>query len=285
MLDLHVHADPSLFPRARDAEGLARDYALHGFEGFVLKMHHGSSAEAAALLRSLHPELRIEGGIVLNAFVGGLNPYAVDAALTLGARMVWLPTIHAAAHEKACGCLGGFEFQRAATRLQLGEGLTIVDASGGLKPEVHEILDLLDGSGAALATGHVGREEVRVLHAAMRERRVDVPLVLNHVFFDVPAFPLDELEPFVGDGVYFELVELSQSVKVGATSFEAVREALLARPDGNWILASDGGQAGRPPPAEALTSWVERLREGGVSDTALERYTSRHPLEVLGGSG
>lgn len=32
------------------------------------------------------------GGITLNRQVGGINPYAVESALKLGGKVVWLPT-------------------------------------------------------------------------------------------------------------------------------------------------------------------------------------------------
>jgi hypothetical protein len=93
--DLHVHSYPSLFPRLADDLGLAEAYAAAGFAGFALKSHHESTASRAYLLGRLHPELRVAGGIVLNGFVGGINPSAVEACLRTGGRIVWMPTIDA----------------------------------------------------------------------------------------------------------------------------------------------------------------------------------------------
>ena len=280
--DLHVHAAPSLFPRQADGVTLAAQYAHAGASGFLLKHHHGSSVEAAAALQALHPGMDVHGGLVLNQFVGGVNAFAVDAAVALGAKMIWLPTLHASAHERACGCLGGFTFQQPATRLDLCEGIDLLDDQGTLWPQVHEVLDVLHGRGVALGTGHVSREEVFAVHAAIRERKLDVPLVVNHVFFDVPNLAADDLTALHGDGVFFEIVELSTQAKVGATTVAEVARMLQQHPDWNWILASDGGQVDAGPPPKRLDAFRDALQAAGVSVAALERYLERHPRAALG---
>jgi hypothetical protein len=52
--------------------------------GFVVKSHHGSSVESATLVDRKVSDLKVLGGLVLNQFVGGLNPLAVEAALAPG---------------------------------------------------------------------------------------------------------------------------------------------------------------------------------------------------------
>jgi len=281
MFDLHVHAAPSLFPRSTGGVGLAQAYRDAGASGFLLKHHHGSSVEAAATLNELHPSLTVLGGVVLNMFVGGVNAYAVDAAVATGARMVWLPTIHAAAHEKACGCLGGFTFQQASSKLVLCEGIDLLDEDGKLWPQVFEVLEALNGTGVALGTGHVGREELFAVHAAIHEGNYDIPLVINHVFFDVPKLPMDDLARLHSERTYFEIVELSTSTHVGATTDEAVAAVLNNHPDWNWVLASDGGQAGNDSPPARLRDFMQRLAQAGIPESRLEQYVEAHPRTLL----
>lgn len=63
----------------------------------VIKSHHFPTVNRAALVNRLrkerHPDSDFEmfGGITLNRFVGGINPQAVEAALKLGAKLVWPP--------------------------------------------------------------------------------------------------------------------------------------------------------------------------------------------------
>src|SRR6185312_17125067 len=72
-------------------------YEEAGFAGCVLKGHAEPTAGRAAAAGDGR-SVRVHGAIVLNHAVGGLNPDAVDAALALGARVVWMPTIDAQGH-------------------------------------------------------------------------------------------------------------------------------------------------------------------------------------------
>ena len=47
--DLHVHAAPGLFPRWGDARDLADACHAAGMRGVLLKAHHGSTVEVAAM--------------------------------------------------------------------------------------------------------------------------------------------------------------------------------------------------------------------------------------------
>jgi hypothetical protein len=82
MFDLHVHAALDVFPRRGDDRQILRWYHEAGFSGCVLKGHYdatmGRAAAAAAGLG-----LRAYGGQALNQHLGGINPAAVAAALTI----------------------------------------------------------------------------------------------------------------------------------------------------------------------------------------------------------
>ena len=81
----------------------------------LLKNHHAPTVMMAATLSELHPKLAVRGGIALNRSVGGLNPAAVEAALMMGAAMVWLPTQDAEHERQSLG--------------KPGTGIRIVDAT------------------------------------------------------------------------------------------------------------------------------------------------------------
>src|SRR5918999_618044 len=100
-VDLHVHPSPSLYPRQIDQVEAARQADGARLRAILIKDHHHSTAPDLAslgphLLRDLG--VQVFGGGVLNSYVGGLNPYAVDLTLRLGGRMVWFPTISSANH-------------------------------------------------------------------------------------------------------------------------------------------------------------------------------------------
>jgi hypothetical protein len=278
--DLHVHAGPCLFPRWGDAWDLVRACTAAGMGGVLLKSHHGSTVESASLISRHSPDLIVHGGITLNGFVGGLNPMAVEAALALGGRAVWLPTIHARHHEERCGCLGGFGFQGSATARVPAEGYT-VNQGDRLRPEVHDILDLVHGRPVALATGHISAEEISVLATAIRERGLQVRLLVNHVCFTVPALGIDQLRALAGDQVWFETAYLSISPLVRASSPEAVARLVLAVPEARWIMVSDSGQTANPPAPDALRAFAAALGEHQVSEARLRRMLVDEPAALL----
>ena len=45
--------------------------------------------------------IKVFGGVVLDYHAGGLNPMAVEPAVKMGGKIVWLPTYHELGHEIA----------------------------------------------------------------------------------------------------------------------------------------------------------------------------------------
>ena len=89
--DLHVHAGPDVRARKMSALELARAARQAGMRGLLLKNHHTATTALATTLREAIPGLQVFGGLALNRAAGGLNPYAVEAALAMGAAEIWMP--------------------------------------------------------------------------------------------------------------------------------------------------------------------------------------------------
>ena len=280
--DIHVHAAPSLFERWGDAWELAEHCRRAGMRGFVLKCHHGSSVEVADLLSRRFPELRALGGVVLNQFVGGLNPYAAESALALGGRVVWLPTIHAAFHGERCGCIGGFGFQRPAVTSVPERGVSILDADGRLVAAVRDIAALCGEHGAVLATGHVSPREIRALAAFVADLPRRPRLLVNHVDFHAPGLAAADVAALAGDGVWFELAYISVSELVGCATFSSTAALISSVPRARWVLASDSGQRGNPPAPVALARYLTGLTAAGIDRRLLDRMLTAEPAELLG---
>jgi hypothetical protein len=279
--DLHVHAAPSLFERRGDVWDLAGACAAAGMAGVVLKSHHGSSVEAAALVGARVPSLAVYGGVVLNGFVGGLNALAVETCLALGGRIVWLPTVHAAAHEACFGTLGGFPFQASKVARRPARGLSILDTDGRLARGMLEVLEVLEGRPAVLATGHVSAREILALAGHLRETRADVRLLLTHVFFKVPRLTVDELRVLQSDRTWFETAWFTVSPKGNATAAQ-VATWIGALPSARWIMSSDSGQAGSPPGPEALETFARGLIESGLEERRVRAMLIDEPARLLG---
>ena len=127
-IDLHCHPYPDLFPRLADDFDIVRAARDAGMRAIMLKCHHESTVSRAYLVQRVVPGIRVYGGIVLNFYVGGLNPAAVEASLRLGGKEVWMPTVDAGYHAEVHGGTGGYDSQQGG-RSQ-AEGIW-VDRQGG----------------------------------------------------------------------------------------------------------------------------------------------------------
>jgi len=278
--DAHVHAAPSLFPRWGTARELAEVCRQAGMAGIVLKSHHGSSVEIASAVGEGAPGLDVLGGVVLNGFVGGLNPFAVESCLALGGKVVWLPTLHAAAHGRVFGSLGTFPFQQARVARQPAAGIRLLDDRGRAQPSLTDILDVMNDQPAVLATGHASAEEVVGLAAHVRGRRLRIRLLLNHVFFKVPALSVDHLRALQSDTVWFEAAYFTISAK-GVLDVTQVAARLLALPDAQWVMVSDSGQPTNPRSPDALAEFARGLIDAGLDATRVRRMLADEPRRLL----
>ncbi|MFQ6053768.1 MAG: DUF6282 family protein, partial [Candidatus Bathyarchaeia archaeon] len=188
-IDIHVHAGPSTFPRLMDAVEAAEAARAAGLRGLVFKHHHIPTVDRAYLVQRAVPEVEVHGGVTLNYAVGGLNPFAVDAALKLGAKIVWMPSVDASNHRVHFGELGGYGPKLAYAKPRLyeeTEGISILSGDGELDPRLGPILDSIAAADAAVATSHLSAEEAKALVEEARRRGVG-RVVVTHVAFVTAA--------------------------------------------------------------------------------------------------
>lgn len=110
--ELHAHSFPSYIRRSLDDFELVKQAADAGMAGAMIKNHYESTAGRAMLVnRHSHVSTKAYGGLVLNRPAGGINPYAAESTLRLGASFIWLPT-RDAANCLHCGDMPGDFFKR-----------------------------------------------------------------------------------------------------------------------------------------------------------------------------
>jgi hypothetical protein len=277
-IDLHVHCAPSFFTRWGDGLDVARACEQAGMAGVLLKAHEGSTVEAAAVLDRLFPSLHVLGGVALNRYVGGINPAAVEAALRLGGRCIWFPTVDADAHARAFGSTGTYRSQRGG--VESPTGIRVLDNEGKLVYAAREVLALAAEHDALVATGHLDGSEIAALLAAARQSGVQRFLV-QHPSFTVPGLGVDELEPLVEQGAVVELTYLNVSPLWRTSTVEQAAETLSRLGGDAVVVSSDAGQAHNPSPPEALRSFAQSLHERGVAETELHKALHDTPLRLV----
>jgi hypothetical protein len=278
--DLHVHANPELFLRIGDDVDLARHAASSGLAGIMIKNHFESTVGRAALANRTVPGTCVFGGLVLNWSAGGLNPLAVETALRLGGRQIWMPTVDAAAHAAAFGQAGGFSYQKSGLK-QPRPGITVLDEKGQLKPETKIIVELVKEFGAILGTGHLSREEIFVL----ADFAIGVGLkhlLITHPEANPPALSIEDQKALAGRGAVLELCGGNLYPIPGMGRIDEYRRVVAEAGARSIILTSDAGQPRKSWPAEVLRIFGQCLLEKGVSQAEIDLMTKENPARLLG---
>jgi Family of unknown function (DUF6282) len=279
-VDVHVHSEPDLFPRIADDAGVARHARALGLRAILLKCHSERTTSRAYMAQQLVSGIHVLGGIVLNRPVGGVNPTAVEAALQLGAKQVWMPTVDAQNHANVFGSTGAYDKQTSRVARTGGAGIEIVDEAGRLLPEVYDVLDLVAEHRAILGTCHISPGEIDALVPAARERGVE-KILITHPFFKVPGLELADVERLVGMGAFAEFGYCTISPMWNHAPLTRVLEAIRAVGVERCILMSDGGQRHNPMPAECLRVFAQSVFESGFTEQEVDRMIKSNPSDLL----
>jgi hypothetical protein len=280
-IEMHCHSYPSIFPRKQTDWELIEDVKKAKMAGVVLKAHEASTVDRATLLRLKEPGLHIYGGLVLNEFTGGLSPMAVDAAIQLGAKIIWMPTI--SANEHCC------HFGKKQTRLFNSEkplpnpeqGLTIFDENKQIKKNVHEILALISEANITLATGHLSVEEVSALIDAAKEHRIE-KILIQHADLGIAPVPIPFQKEFAKKGAIIEKCYMACSEDFNDLSVSQMAETIKEIGADSCVLVTDYGQEHNIPPIEALSQFVQEMIENGITDKEIQTMIVHNPKKLLG---
>lgn len=278
--DLHVHANPELFVRIGDDIDLARHAASSGLAGIMIKNHFESTVGRAALADRMVTGTRIFGGLVLNWSAGGLNPLAVETALKLGGRQIWMPTVDATAHAVAFGQAGGFSYQKSGLK-RPRPGISVLDEDGKLKPEAKVIVELVKESGAILGTGHLGRNEIFAL-ADFAIGSGLKRLLITHPEANPPDLSIEDQKALAARGAILELCGGNLYPIPGLGRLDDYRRVVAEAGARSIILTSDAGQPRKSWPAEVLRIFGQCLLEKGVSQAEIDLMTKETPARLVG---
>jgi hypothetical protein len=279
-VDIHVHSEPDVFPRIGDDVMVCSHAAGLGLRAIVLKCHSERTTSRAYLTNQLVPGIKVLGGIVLNRAVGGINPAAVESALQLGAKQVWMPTVDAANHAATFGSTGAYDKQRSTVARADDRGIRILDDAGALLPEVYEVLDLVAERDVILGTCHLSHEEIHTLVPAAFDRGVQKVLI-THPYFKVPGFELEDVKALTGLGAYAEFGYCTVSPMWGHAALSRIVETIQAIGPERAVLMSDTGQRHNPMPAESLRVFAQSIFESGIDEAAVDRMIKQNPWDLL----
>jgi len=284
--DLHIHSGPDVPPRQQDIIDVARDAAQAGMRVLGIKDHNTITADRAALVHSvLGRQVLMLGSIVLNYAVGGFNIEAVEKALNMGARLVFMPSVDAAMTIEKVHVTNETPWLLPFTKLKdPAAGLTVLDRypdGDKIISEVQEILRLIAEKDAVLDTCHLSARECWYLIDAAQEAGVR-RIIVTHPNCSVNLMTLEEQKELAGKGAYLSyaflpcmpLFDRQHPIKIA----EMMRAVGLDR----CLLFSDFGQIFNPPSVEGYKMFLANLLAVGLEVKDLKKAASENPARLLG---
>jgi hypothetical protein len=250
----------------------------------VFKAHHeGTTTRAYHANRELR-NLTALGGLVLNDFVGGINPVAVKAALDQGARIIWAPTMHSRHHEETFGGRGTYGIKRQTDEGTIRRpGIEVLDAGGELAPALVEVLELVRSRDAVFATAHFSPAEIE---AVVTRHASGMKILINHPFFLPRTMPLGWYVRMAEQGAHLELcANICQPMAFhqgGGMLLQQAVDLINAAGVAQCVVATDAGQPYSPWPDEELRAFMNCLYDVGLTETDIRRVMADNPAKLLG---
>ena len=263
MIDLHFHAGPDVRERKLNYLEAAIQARDAGMKAILIKSHSTITADIASLIQPLVKDILVFGGIALNYPLGGLNLAAVETALKLGAKQIWMPTLDAANQYR-------YEKKRG--------GITILSREGTLKKEVIEILEILSSHDVMLSTGHLSKDEIMVLLTEARKRKIKKILVTHpdHFFIQMPVKMQKDL---AAKRVLFD--RCFPTPRTSPLTMEEMAKRIREVGVSSSVLTSDFGQPENPFPVEGLKIYIQKLIQQGFSNQEIDQMARINPGRLL----
>lgn len=281
VIDVHVHAGPSVASRELDAAEMLREAEAAGYRGFLVKDHYFPSMMGCQMVQKHlgNGSVEVFGSLCLNHAVGLFNLNAVDAAYGMGAKMIYFPTVSSKNHIDAHK--GGFA---GAGKMSVSEAPVVyVDGRGQLLPEAARVLEYMAEKDMALGTGHGSAGEIDALVRTAAKIGVKKILV-NHPHFHIGA-TYQQMRDWADLGAYIELnvCVFSEGSKLGPLPTSVLEEMLREVPRDRMVLDSDMGQRGNGSPVEGMYRFMcLMMNRFGVTEEEIAVMAKKNPAILMG---
>lgn len=264
VIDMHIHTAPDIKERRLDDIELAKEAKRVGVRAVVIKSHVLPTMDRARIAEKVVQGVQVFGGITLNIQVGGLNSAAVQNAIAMNAKVIWLPTEFSANDRKQKGKSDGIEVLK----------------DGNVVPELIEILKMIAEHDVIMATGHLSPYETRVVVDKAKELGVK-KIVVTHPEWPSVNMSIDDQKALAKCGAYFERcyarVVNGRWEKNLEINLKAIEEVGFE----STIVSTDAGQTENPLWSQELFNYISFLHKAGLTDEAIDKMTKENPAKLL----
>lgn len=273
IIDMHIHSAPDIRQRKLDDLEIMKAAVARGVRAVVIKSHMVPTADRATLVNRIAKEkygenvlFTMYGSITLNRSVGGLNPWAVEAACKLGAKVVWLPTMTAENH---------------VNKGSKGPAVPVC-RDGKVVDAMQDIFSVVKDFDVVLATGHISPEECFTVTEAARAAGVKKIVITHPEFHIVGMSPEDQIRIVKDYDVMLER-EYAQPIGGGVYKKNLADNVEIMRliPAKNIIVSTDGGQMQNPEWYNTIAEYIDYLYDAGIPEDDIIQMTCRNPKAML----
>jgi hypothetical protein len=279
-IDLHIHSGPSTMARKLDHLEQVEEAAAAGMAGVLFKDHHYSVGPMIPMMERLSGHLGVQmyGSVVLNNSVGGFNPYAVDFNVKSGAKLVFMPTAHAANHIRSSH---GKSRLASNVKLRTPRGLSPVDDMGRIIDPVKEILDIIAENDVILSSGHLHVAEIFALFEEAKRRGV-TRLLTNHPTYGLHS-SLKDIADLAAMGVVLEQSAcLFIDSRFNVYPPQQLKLEIDAAGVASSSIGSDLGQVDNPSPVEGMRQAIRLLLGLGYTPAEVRLMVRDNPARLVG---
>ncbi len=275
--DLHVHIGPEIIPRKYTVNSLIQEEAGK-IAGIALKNHFYATTPLIAAGKGSPPTLF--GSVVLNNFIGGLNPDAVYA-MSLVAKtrcIVWFPTTSASQFLKNSTWEIAPEWvnnKKIAVRKAASiSGITVTNKNAS------EVLKAIKITGSVLATGHISWQESEKLIILAKKMGIN-RIIVTHPIYQRINMPIAVQKKLAALGAFME--QSYSMYSIDGVSMKDISRQIKMVGAKNCILTSDVGQAFSASPSAALAEFARLLVNEGITYKELRTMLITNPKILMKG--
>ena len=165
-----------------------------------------------------------------------------------------------------------------------GEGISLVNETGKLVPEMLRILSLIKKFDMVLATGHISPQETFTLLSEAQKIGIKKMIVTHptDAEFSEKHFTVDELQQLAKIGAFIEFTLVGMLPNEFCHDPAKIVKTIKTIGPEHCVVSTDLGQPQNPLPVEGMRLFIATLLHHGITQKEVELMVKVNPAVLLG---